>query len=49
MKANYEQQRKDFNTQMDDLHKRIDKAENDRMQKYYGQISELNDWVVSVK
>ena len=49
VKSTQEQQLEDFNIRMASLHKRVDKAENDRMKKYYGQISELNDWVVSVK
>ena len=38
-----------MNDKMADLTDRINKAEHDRMHKYYGQVSELNDWVQSVK
>lgn len=34
---------------MKDLVSRLDKAEQDRMHKYYGQVSKINDWVNSVK
>ena len=45
----YRRQSEDFNLNMDDLKNRIEKAEKDRMHKYYGQVSELNDWATSVK
>lgn len=34
---------------MKDLRDRIDKAEKDRMHKYYGEVAELRDWATSVK
>ena len=34
---------------MEKLNKRIDKAESDRMHKYYKQVSELQDWVNGAK
>lgn len=34
---------------MDKLAQRIDKAESDRMTKYYKQVSELQDWVNQAK
>ena len=39
-----ERQTIDFNTTMDRLTKRIRKAEEDRMSKYYKQVAELQDW-----
>ena len=34
---------------MKGLHARLDKAEDDRMDKYYKQVGQLQDWVVSHK
>ena len=39
----------DYDEQMEKLTQRIDKAESDRMQKYYKQVSELQDWVNGAK
>ena len=49
LEKKYERQKEDFGIMMADLNWRVDKAEKDRMGKYYGQVSQLNDWVVKVK
>ena len=49
LEKKYERQCEEFDRKMTELHDRIDKAEKDRMHKYYGQVSEISTWVISVK
>ena len=42
-------QGEDFESRVEALYKRINKAEADRMDKYYTQVGELQDWAFSVK
>ena len=43
MEKKFKNQHEEFNNCMVDLTDRIEKAEHDRMHKYYKQVSELND------
>ena len=49
LKKTFERQNLDFNDSIDQLTKRIDRAEHDRMDKYYRQVAELQDWVYKVR
>ena len=49
LKNDFDRQGNDFDLKIQKLTKRIDKAEEDRMDKYYKQVSELQDWVNEFK
>ena len=48
-KNDFELYKKEFDEKIEQLTKRIDRAEADRMDKYYRQVSELQDWVNGAK
>ncbi len=47
-KRNFEREVKDLSAQVSALSKRINKAEYDRMSKYYKAVGELADWRIKI-
>ena len=48
-RTDYERYKKEFDAKIQKLMHRVDKAEADRMDKYYKQVSEVQDWVHKVR